>query len=615
MFSHVVYSTETTTTENSTDSTTDTTSTDNEEKGSKISLGHSSGSVGETNKKADKHMLWSTMSLLAVGIFSGTALATCTSSSSKLFMIGGAFYLAQELFNWGNYDEGSKRSLDFYLSKNKDDGQRDSIAEALNQTRKAREATEDKQDAIRLSETIYGIAAGIAIAEYFDVHKFGIDPECGKATTSYNPSIPFFDYGQYALGKNIFEIVEKERLNQNEVQNMTLTEYDYHKKIEENYKLAIGHDLSSMLSIISEAHASMEDKFGEMLGAGIGLLGGYLLAEKYKWTLLQHPLRRAVTFGGSALLAELTAGSLDGVISEYQKREKDYQDLLDLYDNTTDSLKLNNLTPDSNTLKIQRSKAPKLTLKTSINIDPSRAPSECLHGSVSNFDIQSCKTSNPVNPTPPKFNITGVDIPTDFQNAATTANELVNATLKGDIAGLNAKGSNLLAMRDIIDEFKKEGEDKVNKDKILKGLDPIDFRQGEQDFIKELENDVKSAYNRMNPSQQAQMQALATRGFPVNVEKTDKKSAIDTAEVSPEISKGMDPKSEKKKFNFDFKDGKKKISDFTSKNVDSAQAFKGYKLNKAEVNKSANEDIFKIITFRYFKSAYPVFFNENKSKK
>ncbi|PIP89586.1 MAG: hypothetical protein COV38_11100 [Bdellovibrionales bacterium CG11_big_fil_rev_8_21_14_0_20_38_13] len=254
----------------------------------------------------------------------------------------------------------------------------------------------------------------------------------------------------------------------------------------------------------------------------------------------------------------------------------------------------------------------------------------CLVGNLGEQTVDancSCRQNN----TCSKVDFSAVDfggqgLPGFFGQTTSGLQTGANSLFSGNLSGANGAfagmGNNAANLRKLNDRIKGKAISQL--DSLNKGKSKTNLEKVEKDLNSALEKVapqiIKSAQQK-NGSNLASL-GIGTSGLssgfggkPEDLKPKDVLASINQAAApAPSSGGAADPLAG---FKFDFpKDGASDNLDATGADgaLSQGDALGEFENNESDINDRKSESIFKIITFRYFKSAYPRFFDEDKKE-
>lgn len=256
----------------------------------------------------------------------------------------------------------------------------------------------------------------------------------------------------------------------------------------------------------------------------------------------------------------------------------------------------------------------------------------CLVGNLGAQTVDencSCRQNN----TCSKVDFSGVDfssqgLPGFFGQTTSGLQAGANSAFSGNLAGANGAfagiANNAANLRKLNDRLK--GKAAAQLDALNKGKSKTNFKKLEDDLAKQLEKIAPSIIKSASSKNGSALAALGVGtsgiggsgfgGKPEELKPKDMLASVNQAAVAaPKSTGAADPLAG---FNFDFPkagsgDGSEGIG-ADGGALSQGDALNEFENNESDINDRKSESIFKIITFRYFKSAYPRFFDKDKQE-
>lgn len=354
-----------------------------------------------------------------------------------------------------------------------------------------------------------------------------------------------------------------------------------------------------------------------MLGVAAGVIFGEKIGiEQSK--LVKLPYTRAALFGGMGVFAIGAAKESDEAAKKLGERSTEYHKLADSLRSQVKRSASTEKSPYAQTISATGSGESGsngndgngdmcITGKatTSISVDPN-----CTCATA-----DSCKKTNlPDISKMPKF--AGQSLLSDSLKSLKSAGDSVYAgRLKGAQAGAFNLGKNAARISRLRDALVK----KINADSVAAGgKGNYDLNALQNKINGRLLKQVNEGFNKLTPSQQASLAsfapALSDSKSTASKDKKKKSSGSAAVGGTGKIAAGSGgPKTNSGSgFNFNFdEENEDTKTDPEAEALAKAMAQEDDNyLIEGDINDDRNKDIFKIITGRYLKSAYPVIFEE-----
>ncbi len=595
-------------------------------------------------------LLLGNVALFAATMAAPILIMKCKEAISVwIYGASAALYLANEVGLFTRFKNASDAEMAAYLGRGDEDKQIDSLESAAEQTDKAKKAAERRAMIAKIAAAGFAAATAMALVEnYTDWVKAG---QCGGQAASGT-------YLERPVKEEIFTIAE---INFNTIPDKT-NNFDFMMAMEEQIAFLNGSAQSvsldeynqrkeqsadsleslpsiktalmkltqlSLTFLSSKAIAGDDKKSGGINWAGsgmkalTGMLGagaGVIAASSTKIAespMVKNPLTRAALFGGMSAFAIGSAKESSDAASKLGERSSEYRRLATTLRQQVDS---NTTTTNSSTRTLVSS--------TTSDADGKSASSNdsevCFTGkstTTMNLDEScactgnnTCKQANvPDVSAMPEF--AGQSILSDSLKSLKSAGDsLYSGRLEGASTAADALGKNAARISKLRDSL----VDKINKDNLAAGgKGNYDLEKLEGKFQDQLLKNVNDSFKQLSPAQQASLASFAPALGSDSETKEKEGKADDTTPAvggTGAIAIG-DPGSKSNSgasWDFNFEEGKEENAmDAEAQALADAMAKEDENyLIEGDINDDRNKDIFKIITGRYLKSAYPVIFEE-----
>lgn len=209
-------------------------------------------------------------------------------------------------------------------------------------------------------------------------------------------------------------------------------------------------------------------------------------------------------------------------------------------------------------------------------------------------------------------------LPSFFGNSVGALGSGASSLFAGNTQGANAAfgtmSSNAANLRKLSDNLKGKIDAELKKKKSKYTVADI-----EKSALDKLENDLPKIFNSLPEQQRKTLGDFTNFGLdggqtalaPLLADDGKLNSKEILASVQAKLAKqkadsGVDP------FKFDFFENVPPIDNVTS-SLNQASALSDFETSESDISNRPDESIFKIITVRYFKSAYPRFFSEERT--
>ncbi len=594
--------------------------------------------------KATSKFLFSNIALFASGFFAPTLIKACPKTPSVWIFAGSALlYVANEIGLFTGFNKAINREMVAYLGRGDEDRQIDSLEAASKQTREAQKAAKKRAMISKITAAGFAAASAMAFAERADL--FGLTGCKPAADAYFNPqpkNLLLINPQRFAMAEYYFSQQPMERFVSELSNDISLYPSQPTPHFKEN---GLGQKMMNYL--IGNTYAQVgtdkdakivEDKDGDksivvnsvgakLAATGLGVAGG-LAVMKYAKTagpavkkFVKEPITRGIGFGVFSATAFMAAKESEEAAQKLDTRAKEYDRLAD-------------------SLRSQTSQD--IGLETG-------ATHSLIDGSIQGIDNGSNKgiSNNDACFTGGAGQIVVDSNCSCSQNNSCKKPEIPNLTKLPDFGGqsllsdsmksLSAAGSNLYSGRlkagstegnklvnsaARITKLRDALKDKINKDRLAKGNDAIDFAKAEKGMEGFLKRELDGAFNRLTPAEQRTLANLSGgigRGSDddANEEKEDKEgegtgsgaTAVAATDINPNPGKA-NANADGGTWDFDFgEEAQGSAEQDAMAQALEAEEDQDYVV-KGDINDDRHKNLFNIITRRYLKSAYPVIFEE-----
>ncbi len=613
-------------------------------------------------------MLFANLALFAATMAAPILLKQCQKAPSVWIYAGSAaVYLANEIGLFTRFQNASDAEMAAYLGRGDEDKQIDSLESAAEQTDKAKGAAKRRALVAKIAAAGFAAATAMALVEnytswvsaggcgpstaFMDQNQTPLKDQLEKDSFGHqqpiNPSmlvmnsdnfdflISYEEQMNYASGDlqsiSIDEYHEKRRLSANMINEIPgiksalMTAAQFALNSFSTIALADDDESSDENSEDEEEESSGINWTGSgakiitgMLGTGAGLVA-MNSAKIGNSQMVKNPLTRAALFGGMAVFAGGAAKEASDAANALSERSSEYRRLADSLRNQVSQNTTNTSGGVSQTISATRSDLDSTGISSGLEATcytGSSTTSISVDESCACASSNSCKSANlPDISAMPEF--AGKSILSDSLKSLKSAGDSVYAgRLEGAESSSSALGANAARISKLRDALVK----KINKDNVAAGGDgTYDLDKLEDKFQDQLLKSVNDSFNNLSGAQQAALSSFApaisdsddSDADNKKKEETDSSPAVGgTGAIATGSTGGKSNKGGSWDFNFDEDAEKEKgMSEAQALAQAMAQEDEEYVID-GDINDDRNKDIFKIITGRYLKSAYPVIFEE-----
>lgn len=615
------------------------------------------------------------ISLIITTMTAPVYLINCPKKPSAwIFAATSVAYFVSEMVNWAKYKEYSDKQLEI-IDNTQKDLQIETMSTAAKETRSASDAARNK--AIFAGAVTGGfLAASItAIIEGLRPDDPGGVCTGGAAYNKTDNSKNLYyasnsnDFEKYLQSEKVlktdtfvaslksstsntdsyFIFDEWTRLKRGEIKSASIKEYDRYNNSIKKFSISdikFNETFTALLKTLNNVifppvYATDDDDNagGDLVkldavgikagaaggGAAIGIAAGIISAAIIKAKLKAQMdkissrtsgIIRSVVFGANAAISTVVMGLNTDISIKLGKRADQYQELVD---RLTEVLSTNvNTNLNSNVIKQNI-----VPIQEASSMNVTQANGSCYTGAgttlVSDPEC-NCKKSNSCKQAQiPSIGFKGFQSPTLMSSSLDNLKNMSNALYNGDTSSALASGSALSQNAANLRKYKKALEGQYNKIQKKNGKKEFPFNKATKHFKNNAIANVKKLLSTMSDSDKGTlMNALADNNFGSPELKPDKvKKGISSEEESNIAKQNVISTSGSKKasdFNFSFVDDKKESDKSESEVAANSTGFE-YNENRNDISDRKEDSIFNIISTRYLKSAYDVFFDEDNSKK
>lgn len=563
--------------------------------------------------------------------------------SGKIFAAGGVIYLVQEIMGYSKYKKASTSNQEMYASLDPEttDAQMEAFTYAEQQEKTAADALKTKSTAVMTFATATTIAAIAALIEGiadFAGWVTGYNSSCFVNNKNQN------DFQHYA---NIpVTPIKGESISQYYARADELNDFYFGRKYQSNVAFSIEKDSlfnsqvskeeqSSLLKVIYAASKitldaifptatakSSENKAkstGPLSGMGVlAATAGTIMAivatteAPFLSTILSNGFARAATFGVLAGFQFAAKAEIDKGMDKLNDNAKVYAELRQ---RIVSALGARQRFAGIN--GVQNATQNGLSGYQAIR-DDMNTPTDgaiCLTGNAGEKRVdQNCACAKNNTCAKASFNAVGLQgqtLPAFFGSSLNNLGSGATSLFAGNTTAANSQfaqmGQNAAKLRKLHSDLKIKA-DKIIKDK---SKNKANFDKYEEQAEKRLAKLAPILMNKLTGEQQALLTGTST-GVKENsaqdlLKKQDLKSIAESIQAT---AKDKDATASAGVFKFDFGDEEEAASTEQQVALNQGDALGDFVTNESDISDRPSENIFKIITVRYFKSAYPRFFEE-----
>lgn len=608
-----------------------------------------------SEQKMGKMTMAQIMTAMALIVGPSMIMMCPNQPSALIFGAGGVIMLVMEIMNYSSYKKASTSTQEMYaeLDPETNMAQIDAFIAAAEQERNAAAALQKKASAIGTFATMSTVAAVIAAVELVlrILPYTSRDDTCSGGSASI--LTPNADQAMYASSQIWLAPIKDESFTgymtrvsemnsyyfSDAIQTPTSSEsfsiaQDVEKNLlsteNTNQMLNAFYAITTTISdlIISKANAKESETIskGPLSAVGIGsaVLGTVMALKVTTWTPVKTLFSTPYASSGARIgIFGLFAGMGFAAKSEVTKAAERLEDNARVYDNLRDQL-LRSLASQGRFAGMggaQGQVRNRVAAYQGVRDEAMNPPngSLCLVGPPAERRVdQKCACAKNNTCAKAGFSSVGFEgqgLPGFFSESVDGLANGTNSLFAGNLSGASSAFGGVSQNAAKIRKLKDQTTAKANK--ILK-----DKKIGNtvEDFEKEFEKKFMQEAPRLLASLPSDQQGLVTGlGFGStgtglaldDLKKKDPKEIL--ANVQAAI--GKNPAAGGGGFKFDFAEEANPNTGGEDMNLSQSDALSDFESNESDISDRPNENIFNIITVRYFKSAYPRFFNEGNKEK
>ncbi|MBT7608649.1 MAG: hypothetical protein HN576_02765 [Bacteriovoracaceae bacterium] len=574
--------------------------------------------------------IFTAIQMIVIGLMAPNIIKLCPKKASTyVYGAGALYYVAMELLNMGKFVEGSDQEMVIYQN-NELDAQMEALGAAANETDKAADAAHKKADLSRNAAIVFAVAAAAAIIESIKSSATllgaAFDEKCTGSWTYkkqkeqfnifHNEEFLTYDenINNHLFDKKLFSETQCKQSNQ--LFYAKSDTHDFYKNLEKQQL----NQLSKLEKNTFEQVLNFIMPSSEAADAGVlsGLVGGAAAAiivvtvagEALSTTLMagfkEHGLVRAVWYHAFSRIGFLASTLVRGAAEDLDERAEQYRSLASkLNQQITGGIQMSGGIQTIN----QGNAASSFT-----EVDTAPEITTCFTGDKGQLKRDQnclCKKANNCKKTEvPTLNFQGFGGNGIMNQPLSMFNDSANSLFSGDLSGAQASGAAMGNSVGKLGKLRRKVNDKFNSQRQASGQNPVNFDQAEKKFQGVFNTAVKKGLNALSPSQ---AQALASIAPAKSSGKSKKKGGVATKKMKGQKVASAKKKSKKNNsMGFFLEDDEEgEVSDGGINPDDLANSMNAGDMFQADISDRAEENIFKIITTRYLKSAYPNFFDEN----
>ena len=528
---------------------------------------------GDAKEKEKSAIYWQSLTLFAAAFLGTTFLIYCRNLKSVwLYTATAVLYVAAELLAFKDYKGLSEQEMEIYEGEDVDK-QAQAFEAAEKQTRKAAETMDKKAKYAKYASYGFYMAAALALLEKLNVVG---DAASNKCTSS----LYFNNKGSMKLIGDI--------------------------KREDSF-------FDNIINIFIPKACALSS---QMKGVGLGLIGAgamyyYLTTnEALKSSLksaMSSGIARAVVFGATGLLASNVSKKFEETAEILHERADQYKYLKERVSGKIGAISVSGATEESAVSSSVSMKDGKIVKTLS--------SANCYTGEATALKLDAncdCKVTNSCKVSELSQISFSNTTPTTLTKGLSDFGKMSNAIYSSNPGAAQIAGTSLTRNAVAMKKLRRKLEKAVNKKLKAKGKKPLNFEKLQRNFAKKMIQDSKRAFASLTPLQQSE---LKESGFSGASDKAIKKLKQEIKKKESGNKSGGGPNKTKNDFKFSFDDDTNANEvDSTPVAEDETNVNYDYNSHNDIIDKN-NTPIFKIISTRYLKSAFPILFDEEQEIK
>jgi hypothetical protein len=597
------------------------------------------------------------------------AISCPTKPSALIFVAGALFFIGQEIYNWVTYKSASDKLMKIYDNVAEADKQVESLRAAGEQTLQAANKASLKGNFAMAIAIMWGVASAVAFIEgaigaimaalgkvdeigpckgvppigMGQINEEFLDPNLFQKSASLREIAQVLSSGRNDLESFVL-LKEKNSFYKGNIQSIGIDEYENIKETDilAQHKNAWAKNLSKLLThamnlVIPKAHAEDTtddsnkdakdpDNVKSMASAAsFGITGAVLAAifasvPSIKSSLMgaySNPFIRGAVFAVFAGFAGGATALIKEGASKLENQGNQYLNLMQqlLQANSQLALKTG----------ISQSARTPIIKPMSAAVAAQSINGQCFTGGRGKLrtdpgcnckNSKSCKSSGM-----PTIKFEGFKTPNTMKNLVNSNGQIIDKYYQGDLSGANlsAEGNNNRnAAR--LKKLNKSVRGSVNKLLKQAGKEPYDFDKEISSQSSALASTFRNGYNNLSGDLKSKLFNFDKDKKIMDRKETNSRGSGGTGKVRSPSSKAAPAKAKptagniKFDFSLDDEEEEKKAAGMgyedEAKNGDAD--LDQYETEENDVSQKSETSIFKIIETRYLKTAYPIFFEEEK---
>lgn len=593
------------------------------------------------NPSLESGMIVEAILLIIIVLAAKGLIISCQKIDTWIYAGTSLYYIAMEIMNYGKYKKGSEAEMKIYADKDKDE-QLEALMSAHNETKEAADAAHKKAEFARNAAIGFGLAGVVLALQWAATAWMGaeIDLMCPKPT-------PISTTTSFIPGNDSFEVKNEQKQEMYLLSNpqLTCSQDDHYYELFEIDKKPSDHNqlylrdihlkqkleeltakfdgtkeekskLESAIKYLSVEDANADG--GVLAGLGIGAVGLVVITlwAKSFGNMIQgwfvEPLGRIIAYAVFAAIALVVYGLVEDAAKKLDKRAEQYKSLAD---KLTQQLNGWQIAEGGGFSNINRGQGPEASIQDPEKIKKTDGCFTGAPGSLKQDPNCLCKAANNCKQMEmPKVSFNGMSTPGIVSEPMSLFKSSGNNLYSGNMAGAQTDAAQLGQYAGKMNRKFRDLQKDINSRRKADGKNAIPFGSQGRGMRAKLTKMMTDQINGLNADEK---NALAAIGGSQGLTSEDIDKIAKAAPAPAPVAKAAPAASGKAKAKdefagFDF--GSEEPSGTTEEvGVDPnaiAAGMNDQGTFEGDITNRPDEDIFKIITTRYMKSAYPNFFDE-----
>ncbi len=513
--------------------------------------------------------IFTAIQMIVIGLLAPIILKSCPGKASTwVYGTAALFYVGSELITMGKFKKGSEEEMAIYQDEDTDK-QIESLEKAAGDTEEAASAAHRKALFSKTAATMYLIAGIVALLENLNLTTSLFQQKCaGKTSSLSSPSV---------TEKIISQII-----------GLFIPES---RAVDPGVISGIVGGVASAILVVTVAKTYME--------------------KTIMVTFKESGIYRAYIYSLFSAIGFVASSNIKSAAEELDKRAKQYRNLsqsLKLY--ARGGVKVGGRPQFINQQAVSRS------IKNSNNTASSNQ-SSCITGAPGQLRRDPnclCKRANNCkSPKVPKIDFKNFGAAGIINNPLGLFKSSATSLFGGDLKGAQTSAAGVSKSAGQLNRFRQRIIKKINQDRKSHSKGPIDFEKEEGRVAKAFSSVIQKGLGSLSPKQARELANISPTLPP---EKKDKRLTLKSLnKVGPSLKSIKAERTSRGNFGFLLDDDNEEdLQEMIDPN-DIASGMQENQFIDSDIRNRPDQSIFRVITTRYMKSAYPHFFEENNKTK